>query len=267
MSYGIQQPAISGQLSQLEKNLGTKLFHRRPFGLTSAGSKLFAGIEPFFASLADLPNHVRGQTTPRLRLAAPGVILRDYLPKIFETYKRRHHDFRLVLYDANQASAEELLRKHAIDLAITELEGTPITPIQSCTLARIPLVLVAPRRSTLRSFNDLFREGAQSQSLISLPSDEVIAKHFHAGLKKMKLAWTTSIEVTSLELIELYATLGFGVGLSLEIPNRRPRKGLRVLPLRNFAPLTVAALWVGNLSSVSATFLADIKKLANELER
>ena len=140
-------------------------------------------------------------------------------------------------------------------------------PIQSCTLLRVPLVLVVPKRSALRSLKDLFREGAPSQSLISLPPHEVIAKHFHAGLKKMKLAWTPSIEVTSLELIELYAALGFGIGLSLALPNRRPRAGLRALPLRGFSPLTVAALWVGNLSDLSATFLADINKLARQLER
>lgn len=267
MSYGIQQPAISGQISQLEKNLGAKLFHRRPFGLTSVGAKLFTGIEPFFAGLADLPNHVRGHASSRLRLAAPGIILRDYLPKIFSNYKRHYRDFRLVLCDANQASAEDLLRKHEIDLAITELEGRPVPPIQSCTLLRVPLVLVVPKRSALRSLKDLFLEDTPSQSLISLPPDEVIAKHFHAELKRMKLAWAPSIEVTSLELIELYAALDFGIGLSLALPNRQPRAGLRVLPLRGFSPLTVAALWVGNLSDLSAAFLADIKKLARELDR
>lgn len=267
MSYGIQQPAISGQISQLERHLGTKLFHRRPFGLTNAGSKLFVEIEPFFARLGDLQDHVRGHANLRLRLAAPGIILRDYLPRIFESYKRRYREFRLVLFDANQASAEDLLRKHEIDLAVTELEGKPMTSMQSCTLLRLPLVLVVPRQSAIRSLKDLFRDGTPSQSLISLPPDEVIAKHFHEGLKKMKLAWATSIEVTSLELIELYAALGFGIGLSLRIPNRRLRKGLRVIPLRNFPPLTVAALWIGDLSDLTATFLGDIKKLASELVR
>ena len=34
MPYGIQQPAISGQIAQLEEHLGVTLFHRRPFALT-----------------------------------------------------------------------------------------------------------------------------------------------------------------------------------------------------------------------------------------
>src|SRR5689334_25320066 len=117
MPYGIQQPAISGQISQLEKTLGMKLFHRRPFALTSSGAELFTEIQPFFAALPDLRLQISGQATQRLRLAAPSVILRDYLPRIFIRYKRRDRDFRLALYDANQAIAEELLRKREIDIA------------------------------------------------------------------------------------------------------------------------------------------------------
>jgi DNA-binding transcriptional LysR family regulator len=267
MSYGIQQPAISGQLSQLERNLGIRLFHRRPFALTSTGVKLFAEIEPFFAGLTDLPGRVRGHASQRLRIAAPGVILRDYLPKIFARYKRRYCDFQLIVYDANQAIAEELLRKHEIDLAITELEGRPTTPIEAITLVRIPLILVVRQQTAFRSLSDFFEKGAASQSLISLPPHEVISRNFHAGLRKLGLAWSSKIEVSSLELIDLYTTLGFGIGLSIAKPGMRRRKGLRALSLPKFSPLTVAALRIGHLSDLAETFLADIKNLATQLAR
>src|SRR5438270_1532675 len=112
MPYGIQQPAISGQLLQLERSLGVRLFERRPFGLKPAGIKLFQEIEPFFSGLADLPAQVRGNAQQRLRLAAPGRILRDYLPEIIGRYKRRYPNLELTLHDVNQTSAEELLRRH-----------------------------------------------------------------------------------------------------------------------------------------------------------
>jgi DNA-binding transcriptional LysR family regulator len=41
MPYGIQQPAISGQVIQLEEFLGVTLFHRRPFSLTPPGKELY----------------------------------------------------------------------------------------------------------------------------------------------------------------------------------------------------------------------------------
>jgi DNA-binding transcriptional LysR family regulator len=267
MPYGIQQPAISGQISQLEKTLGIKLFQRRPFGLTPAGSKLFAEIEPFFAGLGELPNHIRGYSKQRLRLAAPAIILRDYLPAILAGYKHRYPDFRLTLHDANQAAAEELLRKHEIDLAITELEGRPAVSINSCMLVHLPLVLVVPQATTVRSVSDCFREGAPLQSLISLGLDEVISKHFHAGLRKLGLAWAPAIEVTSLELIDIYTSLGLGIGVSVAVPGSARKRGLRLIALRKFPPLTVAALWISDLSESAATFLADVKKLADRLDR
>lgn len=267
MSYGIQQPAISGQLLQLEKHLGAKLFHRRPFGLTSGGLKLFAEIEPFFAGLPELPGQVRGHASQRLRIAAPAAILRDYLPKILAKYKRRYRDFELIVHDANQASAEELLRKREIDLAICELEGRPATPIESLTLLRVPLVLVVPEEAAFHTLSDFFQKSGPSQSLISLPPSEAISRNFHAGLKKLGLAWTSKIEVGSLELIDLYTFLGFGVGLSIAKPGLRRKKGLRALPLRRFPPLTIAVLRIGDLSGLAATFFADIKNLATELSR
>jgi DNA-binding transcriptional LysR family regulator len=267
MPYGIQQPAISGQLSHLERTLGTKLFHRRPFGLTPGGAKLFAEIEPFFAGLAELPDQILRHATQRLRLAAPAIILREYLPKIFVDYKRRYPDFRLTLHDANQSIAEELLRKREIDLAITELEGGTASSINSCILLRLPLVLVIPKHAAFRSIADFFRDGTSSQSLISLRSEEVISKHFQAGLSKLGLGWTAAIEVSSLELIDLYTSLGFGVGLSVAVPGLRRKLGLNILPLRSFTPLTIAALWRGELSEPARAFLTSSKKLASRLGR
>src|SRR5206468_683988 len=49
--YGIQQPAMSGQVIQLEEFLGVTLFQRRPFALTSAGEELYQFIKPFFENL------------------------------------------------------------------------------------------------------------------------------------------------------------------------------------------------------------------------
>ncbi|MFN2540658.1 MAG: LysR family transcriptional regulator [Chthoniobacterales bacterium] len=267
MPYGIQQPAISGQLAQLEKTVGTKLFHRRPFGLTPAGAKLFAEIESFFAALSELPNQVRGHATRRLRLAAPATILRRYLPELFGEYKRRDRDFHLTLFEANQAIAEELLRKREIDIAITELEGKPASGINSCVLLRLPLVLIAPKRTTFGKLADFFNGESPSQSLISLRSEEVIPKHFHAGLRKVGFSWKPSIEVSSLELIDLYTALGFGVGLSVDVPGPKRQSRLRVLPLPKFPPVTIAALWSGELTGPAATFLADVKKLAERLGR
>ena len=47
--YGIQQPAVSSQIIQLEEFLGVTLFQRRPFLLTAQGEELYSFIKPFFS--------------------------------------------------------------------------------------------------------------------------------------------------------------------------------------------------------------------------
>src|SRR5215510_8018341 len=58
--YGIQQPAVSGQVGQLEEYLGVVLFQRRPFSLTPAGAKLYEFITPFFSSLETVALELQG---------------------------------------------------------------------------------------------------------------------------------------------------------------------------------------------------------------
>jgi DNA-binding transcriptional LysR family regulator len=265
MPYGIQQPAISGQMTQLENSVGTQLFHRRPFGLTPAGTRLFDEIQPFFSRVADLPARLRGQGEERLRLAGPAQILRDYLPEILADYKKKFPGLRLTLHDVNQIGAEDLLRRREVDLAITELESLPAGFIESCSLARLPLVLVVPIRSKLRTFKDVFPNGKPSERLISLPSNEVITKQFQTGLSRLRLTWATAVEVSSIELVDTYAALGFGVGLSVALPRRRRRTGLRELPLRGFQELTISAFWADELSPHAAIFLEQVKTVARQI--
>src|ERR1043165_1637821 len=58
--YGIQQPAVSSQIIQLEEFLGVTLFQRRPFELTPAGHELYELIAPFFGNLDRMSEKLQG---------------------------------------------------------------------------------------------------------------------------------------------------------------------------------------------------------------
>jgi DNA-binding transcriptional LysR family regulator len=267
MPYGIQQPAISGQLAQLERSLGTKLFHRRPFGFTAAGIRLFQEIESFFSRIEDLPTQVRGVAHQRLRLAAPTRILRDYLPKLLHKYKRSFPNFEVTLHDVNQADAEQFLTERKIDIAITELRRRSASPFQTRELLHLPLALIVRRNSRFRRLQDFFRDHRATEKLISLIPDELVAKQFQSGLRELGLHWTPSIEVSLLDLVDIYTSLGFGVGLSLVLPGRKVTPGLRLIPLRQFEPLTIAAMWLKELTPISQTLLEDVTKIARRIQR
>jgi DNA-binding transcriptional LysR family regulator len=80
--YGIQQPAVSGQIARLEESLGTKLFQRRPFALSPAGVELFEFIKPFFDNVEIVSEKLRQNRSPQLRIAAPSIVLHDYIPRV-----------------------------------------------------------------------------------------------------------------------------------------------------------------------------------------
>src|SRR6266853_3912334 len=65
--YGIQQPAVSGQVAQLEGYLGVTLFQRRPFALTPPGKKLYEFIEPFFSKLDAVASELQGGKAGQVR--------------------------------------------------------------------------------------------------------------------------------------------------------------------------------------------------------
>src|SRR5256885_6672116 len=83
--YGIQQPAVSGQVAQLEEFLGVTLFHRRPFALTPPGEKLYKYISPFFGNLEAIASDLQGGKAHQIRIGAATVILRDHLPALFQS--------------------------------------------------------------------------------------------------------------------------------------------------------------------------------------
>ena len=100
--YGIQQPAVSAQVIQLEESLGVNLFHRRPFSLTSPGEKLFRFIRPFFDGLEPLADELRGGAAQQLRFGASGTILRDHLPELAQYVRKKFPDLKLTLREGHQ---------------------------------------------------------------------------------------------------------------------------------------------------------------------
>ena len=106
--YGIQQPAVSGQMGKLEEDVGAKLFERAPFRLTPAGEQLFAHVRPFFAPLGPLAAALRAVAQPELRIGGSELVLRDYVPAVMRRVRARYPRGRLVHRTAPWKDAAEL---------------------------------------------------------------------------------------------------------------------------------------------------------------
>jgi len=147
--YGIQQPAVSGQIAKLEESLGTKLFQRRPFALSPTGTELFEFIRPFFENIDVVAERLRQNSSPQLRIAAPAIVLHDYLPQILQRVRAKFPAFRLYLHEATRADAERLLLARDVDLAIMLLDKKSRAGIQVRPLLELPLILLVHKKSKL----------------------------------------------------------------------------------------------------------------------
>ena len=263
MPYGIQQPAISSQLIQLEQYLGVTLFQRRPFELTPAGEELFEFITPFFGNLGRMTEKMQGGTAHSIRVGASEVVLRDHLPLLVQEVRKKFPKLKLVLREGYQPQIEQWLERQEIDLAFTLLTKANTNKTQR--LMELPLVLLVEKSSKLQSADDLWSRDKIEEPLISLPQNELICKVFQQELSRRNVDWFPSIEVTSLNLVETYVARGYGIGLSIGLPQTKPNPQIKQLVLRDFPLTTIGALWVGKPTPLTTAFVDAALKHAKQL--
>jgi len=121
----ISQPAVSKQLQELEKNLGTPLFDRLPRGvrLTEAGELLLGYARSLFgleaeaeAALAEL----RGLERGRLSIGASMTIGGYLLPDVLARFHQQYPGIDIHLEIANTKEVEQRLIEGTLDVGLTE---------------------------------------------------------------------------------------------------------------------------------------------------
>jgi DNA-binding transcriptional LysR family regulator len=265
MPYGIQQPAVSGQIIQLEDSLGVKLFQRRPFLLSPGGQKLYDSIRPFFDSIDDVCEQIREGTSELIRLGAPTLVLDRYFPEIIHALKETLPDVKFALKEGHTNQVLKLLLDGQIDIAITTLTEDIPKGVHQTPLIDIELNLLVPKKSKIKSTEHLWEQDRIADPLISLPPQESISKHFQSHLETIGVAWPARIELSSLGLIERYVAAEHGVGLGIQSLSEKQPKDLRRLRIDGLKPITIGVLWRNQLNHASQQLVQLCQAKAAEL--
>ncbi|HWD93593.1 MAG TPA: LysR family transcriptional regulator [Verrucomicrobiae bacterium] len=263
--YGIQQPAISGQVAQLEEHLGVTLFHRRPFALTPEGEKLYQFIVPFFSNLEKITTELQGGEARHIRIGASSIILRDHLPSLLRGLRKKFPTLKISLREGYPAHLENLLAKDEIDLAVTLIEKKAITGIHTRELLELPMVLLVEKSSGLKSAEELWKRDKIDEPLICLPPGELLCKQFQQKLAELGVDWFPSIEASSADLVETYVANGLGIGVSVAIPQKALPENVKALPLPDFPPAVIGAMWRGRTTQLLQVFLNEFQARARQL--
>ena len=84
-------------------------------------------------------------------------------------------------------------------------------------------------------------------------------------MTKIGVSWLPKMEMDSLDLIERYVEAGYGFGLSVWLPEKKPSSRIRVLELPEFPPVKVGVLYREESSpekAVRTMFLDEVRKQA-----
>lgn len=270
MPYGIQQPAVSGQVIQLEESLGVTLFQRRPFALTAQGQELFEFIKPFFGNLNATAEKLRGGISQHLRIAASETVLRNFLPGMLPELRKAFPKLKVSLREGYHPQVLNWLMGQEIDLSIGLIADKPPAEIQAQAMFDLPLALLVPKASRRTSAEELWQLDRIDESLITVPSNESICRAFQTGLDERKIDWRAGIEVSSIEMVQIYVAHGYGIGVTVHLPELKSHPDVRVLPLMDFPRVTFGVLWQGRKSPVVQGMIeilaTNAKKLAAKSE-
>jgi DNA-binding transcriptional LysR family regulator len=261
MPYGIQQPAISAQILQLENSLGKILFHRRPFELTAEGKTLFAFVEPFFTQLPVMADLLRGGADKGLRISCPEIVQRDYLPTLIGAVRKRVPDFHFTLQSARIDEIEEHLRSGKIDLGLATSSSSKNDGIQKHELLSMPLSLLVPKKGGPKTSAEILSLDRIDLPLLTLPRGEPPVIAFQQELQRRKIEWFPMLELASLDLVAKFVAEGYGAGLVLDIPGNVLPPGVRALPLEGFPLISFHALTFGNRSPMADVFIEEAEKV------
>jgi DNA-binding transcriptional LysR family regulator len=265
MPYGIQQAAISGQIAQLEEYLGVALFQRRPFSLTPPGTKLYKFIKPFFDQLEPIAEAIRGGVAQSLRIAASEIVMRDFLPDLIQTTRKQFPKLKLTMREGYYPEVLKWFEQREIDISLGLLEGKPPSGIHAFNLFDLPLVILVPTRHKMKSAEELWEQDHIEETLITIPTNRAICRAFQEGLAKRNVDWFSGIEVSTLALAETYVEKGYGLAVTVGIPEIGYKSQVRNVPLNDFPKVHFGALWQGFKTPVLEHFLKVVQATVNKL--
>lgn len=261
--YGIQQPAVSGQVGNLEKDLGVRLFERSPFRLTAAGERLYNHVQPFFEGLDPLAAELQDAAGPELRIGGAEQVLRDHLPGVMQQLRVRFPKLKLSLRTLGyQSEAEAWLRNGHADVVFAPVYARAPTGLKQTRFTSVPLVLQVPVKSPIKSAEELWARKKITEPLICLPASTGITRDFFATLQKRGVTWRNVIEASTLDLVTRYVVNGDGIGLNVLVHPKAKSRDVRLLPLEGFAPVTMGALWRGEPTPLVQAALDSVRAYA-----
>ncbi|KAA0972126.1 LysR family transcriptional regulator [Aureimonas fodinaquatilis] len=267
----ISQPALSGQIAQMEMHFGFQLFERRPSGVTvtGAGQQIREKVQRILGEIRDLEGFARYQAglSGPLSMGVIASVAPYLLPALLQQLAI---DFPQLELSLRESTTEKLLA----DLSIGHLDCALVAlPVEDPALTVLELAddefyLAMAEDQAPRIAVPVRSQALKSQRLILLEEGHCLRQQALSVCQIVESRDLASLGATSLATLLRMVAGGLGVTLAprLALATEAKVGGIAFLPFQTPAPKRQLAL-VHRASSGRAADFAEFAALLKEILR
>lgn len=245
-SLGYTQPSLGYIISNLEEEVGAKLFFRSQRGmkLTEAGKRLVPLMKKIDAMEAALQKEAQLSQVESLRVGAIPCVMGQWLPKVLLDFCQEHPGATVQLQQQNSdLEAEVKVKEHALDCAF--FGGACPAGLESIPLYEDPYYLVVGADSPLWEEKEVSIEEAAGKYPF-IPTLESTWEESVAGELYKQVNRHERIDVSPQENRVAVAMVESGLGVAilsgLELTDLGAHRRVRAIPLAERPVRTISFL-------------------------
>jgi DNA-binding transcriptional LysR family regulator len=190
----IAQPALSRQIAQLERALGTPLFvrSRRKVELTRAGHSLAERVEPVLRALARVPAELQALAeggSGHIKASFTGLAMATVLPAILREFHKKFPGIRLELNESPTSAQLSALQNGEVACGFFHPEATSTPGLKTKLLLREKNGVLLPSDHALTAKPSLQLRDLAATPFVLFPRaynpgfyDRILAAFAHAGV-------------------------------------------------------------------------------------
>lgn len=252
----ISQPALSYNISALEKEWGIELFNRdkknKETLLTPAGEVMYEGIKELQEQFEQLLQKARNLQEGKSGTLSIGIIssdrIDDSLLKIIDNFKEAYPDVDLILKRGSHRELVQWLYNNTVDLAVAlkiVVENKRLLAIQK--LHSVDSVLILPKKHPLAGRKNLSLQDFKNETFVSVSRNESRAINALLEQECEKAGFTPKIlEAPDINTQIMYLESGKGVSIGSINNMAAFNKHITMLQLRDLKPMELVIAYNRN---------------------
>ena len=247
----IVQPALSKQISALEKELGVQLLERdrRHVTLTEAGQVFLEEALEVLAQADGAVNRARAVSrgeVGRLNIGFIQPALADLLPRTLRVYRQHYPGVKLTIGESTSRTTIERIASRSMHFAFTRLPIEPRPDLCAEVISEEPVLLVVPQGHRLAARGSVTIADLAEEDLILI--DRKVEPELHdyyvAACNTAGFSPRVAHEVNSTWVAIGLAAGGLGIAFAPASARLAAQHGVAYRPIAGDPPrLTMGAMW------------------------